>query len=98
MINKVQSADTYNPNNITYQFTLNPADMKNIKEYNDSKESIGGYSDFDLKCTCDKTACTSCMSEFINNIYNGYININGNEKSISKPENDINSVRSKMEW
>lgn len=57
-IKAIEDADTYNPDNLQYSFTLNSTTIKEIREYNTGKK----YSDSDtLKC---KNA-EKCESSFV---------------------------------
>ncbi|MDD3452952.1 MAG: hypothetical protein PHN42_01575 [Bacilli bacterium] len=46
-----------------YTFVLTPAIIKEIRQYNDTREADGGYSDFTLKCRDDNG--TACVSSFV---------------------------------
>ena len=55
---KGSNVNTYSPQNVSYQVTLNSKDMKQIKNYNRYRENnnYGGYSDFSLICDCPDDA------------------------------------------
>ena len=95
MINKVQSTDTYNPANETYKFVLTQGDMKLIKEYNDSRESEGGYSDFDFSCTCTD-ACVNCKSKFLEDYYSG--TFYSGSGTFTPAGKKLNEIREKYGW
>ena len=42
-----------------YTFILDTATIKNIREYNNSREASGGYADFTLECNSQGVACKS---------------------------------------
>lgn len=65
---------TYAPSNLTYSFKLTSNDMAKIKSYNSTRESSGGYGDFNLHCSCSDSAggtCTKCKSYFLEAITSG---------------------------
>ena len=55
---KGSNVNTYSPQSLSYQVTLNSKDMKQIKNYNRYRENnnYGGYSDFSLICDCPDDA------------------------------------------
>ncbi len=69
VISTIQSADTYNPNNLEYSFTLDSASIKKIREYNSNCDATGScdpikYSDTEssyseLSCNNSGNECTS---------------------------------------
>lgn len=44
--------ETYNPKYLSYNFVLTPSDMRHIKNYNVEHVDTGGYSDFNMSCSC----------------------------------------------
>lgn len=110
---KAKVDQTYAPSNISYQFTLNPTDMKKIKNYNTEKEKSyedGGYSDFNLTCDCptevitdsatNGKACVRCKSTFIKNLSENKIYYDGTSHEIKAwPENlKLNDIRNNKIW
>lgn len=53
--------------NPKYSVIINTAQMREIRKYNNSLESSGGYMDYSLKCTTTNDVRT-CYSKFLNNI------------------------------
>ncbi len=56
-----ENEDVYNENHVLYRFTLDSDNISEIRKYNSSQKSEGGYSDFTLKCNNGN----NCKSEFI---------------------------------
>ncbi len=109
---KGSTLNTYSPENMTYQVTLNSKDMRVIKDYNSYRENnnFGGYSDFGLGCDCPEDgeecnevggtqtckrseSCKMCRSGFLNNLYDGFVNYNGNH-SITRGSGNLETIRS----
>lgn len=63
--------NTYNPDNLEYSFTLTPSLINAIQDYNDSRESYGGYDDFNL--TCATTDGRECVSKFLTELSEGKV-------------------------
>ena len=64
VMKKIETDDTYNPDNLQYSFTLDSVTIKKIREYNDGKN----YSDFiGYECTDGN----ECKSTFIKSAYDG---------------------------
>ena len=59
-----------------YSFTLRPSDIQLIREYN--KEH--SYDEFEMDCNLNKE---KCLSNFITNVFNNRIEVNGNQKVIN---------------
>lgn len=81
---------TFAPENKTYSFQLTPADMKHIKNYNDEKDSQGGYSDYDMVCYCpSKDAdsyqgpCVRCKSNFVTELSKGNVKYDGTNHNVT---------------
>lgn len=55
VLDEMMKTETFSPNNITYSFTLNSEDLKQIRNYNEKEGVIaaGGYEDSDLVCECN---------------------------------------------
>lgn len=84
---------TYAPENISYMFELDSSSMKHIKNYNASRTSENGYSDFNMHCSCptftqsnsyeEGIACTQCKSYFIENLENGIVAYSGTNHKVN---------------
>ncbi len=109
---KIQSAGasdkTYAPENLTYAFKLTSSDMAHIKEYNYERELEGGYSDFELTCSCPSKdagsfsgACTKCKSTFLKNLADGKVRYDDKDHEVSgwtNPQKSIEAVRNGNNW
>ena len=60
----------YDPDNLTYSFTLSPKTIEAIKNYNKTEIEFGGYNDFNLNCNCNggNNACIRCTSTFLSDM------------------------------
>lgn len=89
---KVSENNVYNKTPL-YSFTLDAKAIRNIRNYNKGKRSLGnytvnqkeGYSDFNLKCS-EKNPGKRCISNFIKNITTLGVKVNS---STCKNSNDF---------
>ena len=83
--------------------------MKHIKNYNETRIPHGGYTDFELKCSCPSNplplnsteSCSKCKSTFIENLSNGRVMINGRSEDVtgwSNKNENLGSVRNGNNW
>ena len=90
---------TYAIDHLTYSFIVNPTTMKLIQSYNADAAIDGGYTDFQMSCSCGggSKACTKCESNFITKYVNGTL-INGStyrtEDVWGNSSMSLNTVRS----
>lgn len=70
----VNSKSSMSADSPMYSFTLDPGDIKLIRDYN----KYNNYLDFNLSCKNGN----NCLDGFLTNIFKGIININGSDKSI----------------
>ena len=97
---------TYAPENLSYSFKLTPTDMKHIKNYNESRISLGGYTDFNLTCVCpdeinSTESCTKCRSTFVENLSKGLVKYGSESHDVSgwaNPEENLGTVRDNNHW
>ena len=91
---KAATKSTYAPENISYQFEFNSNDMRQLKNYNASREDDNnGYSDFNMHCECPTEAqtnslengvgCSQCKSYLIEDLEKGIITYNGTSHKVS---------------
>lgn len=103
---KGATVSNYDPENISYQVTLNRAAMNQIKNYNKSVEEENGYQDFNMHCECPDNAqtntlsgggvgCTQCKSYFIENLEKGVVKYDGVEHKVNvwSSSKSLQSVR-----
>ncbi len=100
--------ETFSPSNLTYSFTVTPSDMQHIKNYNDQQDEEGGYSDFELNCSCPRNGdgtyagpCVQCKSTFLENLANGIVRYDGANHQVtgwSNPSDSIQGIRNKNNW
>jgi len=64
----ISGEDIYKANPL-YTFVLTPEVIKEIRAYNDSKESAGGYADYTLDCKSKNS--TACVSDFVHDAIYG---------------------------
>lgn len=89
---------TYSPDNLTYSFTLTPNDLRAIKEYNKSRISLGGYTDFNMYCETVNNVAVKCKSRFIDAISGkSPIEYNGKKLELKTNNTNIDNVRSR-DW
>lgn len=70
----VNSKSSMSADSPMYSFTLDPGDIKLIRDYN----KYNNYLDLNLSCKNGN----NCLDGFLTNIFKGIININGSDKSI----------------
>lgn len=99
---------TYAPENISYIFELDSSSMKHIKNYNASRVSANGYSDFNMHCSCPTVAqtnsyeegvgCTQCKSYFIENLENGVVAYSGTNHKVNvwASSSSLQDIRDKL--
>ncbi len=106
--NTAADDETFSPSNLTYSFTVTPSDMQHIKNYNDQQDEEGGYSDFELNCSCPRNGdgtyagpCVQCKSTFLENLANGIVRYDGANHQVtgwSNPSDSIQGIRNKNNW
>ena len=92
---------TYSRENLTYSFVLSPTDMGHIKNYNAEANVDGGYSDFNMDCSCSGGSCISCKSRFLNELANGNVTYDGQQHSVTgwnNKQRTLDGVRSNLVW
>ncbi len=92
---------TYARENITYSFVLSPTDMGHIKNYNVEANIDGGYSDFNMDCSCSGNSCINCKSRFLNELANGNVTYDGQGHSVTgwgNSQTSLDGVRRKYGW
>lgn len=91
---KGATVSNYAPENLSYQVTLNRADMNQIKKYNAAQENENGYQDFNMHCECPDyaqtntllgggTGCTQCKSYFLEDLEKGVVKYDGVEHRVN---------------
>lgn len=73
---------TYAPSQVTYSFTLTPTDMQHIKNYNQERINYGGYSDFELDCSCG-ASCNMCKSRFVDSLSKGHVKYDSRDHDVT---------------
>lgn len=92
---------TYARENLTYSFVLSPTDMGHIKNYNAQANADGGYSDFNMNCSCSGDSCINCKSLFLNELANGNVTYDGQQHSVTgwnNKQTSLDGVRRKYGW
>ena len=92
---------TYSRENLTYSFVLSPTDMGHIKNYNAQANADGGYSDFNMNCSCSGDSCINCKSIFLNELANGNVTYDGQQHSVTgwnNKQTTLDGVRRKYGW
>ncbi len=92
---------TYARENLTYSFVLSPTDMGHIKNYNAQANADGGYSDFNMNCSCSGDSCINCKSLFLNELANGNVTYDGQQHSVTgwnNKQTSLDGIRRKYGW
>lgn len=92
---------TYSQENLTYSFILSPTDMGHIKNYNVEANANGGYSDFNMNCSCSGDSCINCKSIFLNELANGNVTYDGQGHSVTgwgNKNTSLDGIRRKYGW
>ncbi|MDE6142053.1 MAG: hypothetical protein K2G03_05570 [Bacilli bacterium] len=92
---------TYSQENLTYSFILSPTDMGHVKNYNAQANADGGYSDFNMNCSCSGSSCVNCKSIFLNELANGNVTYDGQSHSVTgwgNKNTSLDGIRRKYGW